>query len=288
MRLIKVFAEPSYLLGRFHAVRRAYGLLRAGGQAIGPRSSEVRLFDLYGPEFVSVPIRASGLVISKAGPQTHLHELARASFSSGVALITEAAAELRSDACAAPLRGVNASGLTYRDLQGRPDVRSRDAILTVPDSRKLSIIQAVAGDPLLVDVVGGHIGYRPRRVECWFFWSLANELTLSEREGLSQTVRFHYDVHGLNFVYVSFYLTNASAQSGAHVLIEGTHRSKTVRQLLGSVRIDDANAERFFGAARIRVVEGAAGEGFFEDASCYHKALAPVAGDRLMLQLRYR
>ena len=46
MRLIKVFAEPSYLLGRFHAVRRAYGLLRAGGQAIGPRSSEVRLFDL--------------------------------------------------------------------------------------------------------------------------------------------------------------------------------------------------------------------------------------------------
>jgi hypothetical protein len=287
---MRAFAEPSYLLGRFHAVRRAYGLLRAGGQAIGPRSSEVRLFDIYGREFVSVPIRASGLVISKAEPQTHLHELARASFSSGVAMTAEAAVELRRDACAAPLMSAalgGTSGLTYRDLEGRPDVRSREAILVVPDSRNLPIIQALAGDPLLVDVAGGHIGYRPRRVECWFFWSLANELTLSEREGRFQTVRFHYDVHGLNFIYVNFYLTNASAQSGAHVLIEGTHRSKTVRQSLGSVRIDDANAERFFGTARIRVVEGEAGEGFFEDASCYHKALAPVAGDRLMLQLRY-
>jgi hypothetical protein len=35
-------------------------------------------------------------------------------------------------------------------------------------------------------------------------------------------------------------------------------------------------------------MEGRAGEGFFEDTLCFHKALAPAKRDRLMFQLRYQ
>ena len=37
----------------------------------------------------------------------------------------------------------------------------------------------------------------------------------------------------------------------------------------------------------IQLIEGPAGTGFFEDASCFHKALIPTSGERLMLQVRY-
>jgi hypothetical protein len=43
-----------------------------------------------------------------------------------------------------------------------------------------------------------------------------------------------------------------------------------------------------YGRDAERVMEGAAGFGFLEDSSCYHKALPPLSGDRLILQLRYR
>jgi ectoine hydroxylase-related dioxygenase (phytanoyl-CoA dioxygenase family) len=101
-------------------------------------------------------------------------------------------------------------------------------------------------------------------------------------------VRFHYDVHGFNFVYVNFYLSDTDRDSGAHVLIAGSHRDKSLRQLFGSARISDEAALRRYGAERVRIIEAKAGSGFFEDTACYHKALPPSARDRLMLQLRYQ
>jgi hypothetical protein len=44
---------------------------------------------------------------------------------------------------------------------------------------------------------------------------------------------------------------------------------------------------RNYSPTDIITIEGKAGKCFLEDASCFHKALAPIERDRLFLQLRY-
>ena len=188
-----------------------------------------------------------------------------------------------------PLVGVDGiESITYKDLASNPHIRAKEPILSLPFSGRSPLVQQLAADPLLLEPVSTFLGYWPVSASSWLFWSLCNDLPLDQRENLNQTVRFHYDVDGLNFIYVNFYLTETTIESGAHALIEGTHRGKTARQLLGSSRIDEDEARRCFGDDRVRVIEGAPGSGFFEDASCYHKAIPPRTGDRLMLQIRYR
>jgi hypothetical protein len=89
-------------------------------------------------------------------------------------------------------------------------------------------------------------------------------------------------------MYANFYLVDTTARNGAHVLIEGSSRRKRWRHLIGAARLADAEALAAYGRDAERVMEGTAGFGFLEDSSCYHKALPPLSGDRLILQLRYR
>ena len=140
----------------------------------------------------------------------------------------------------------------------------------------------------IVSVASAYLGYAPSKASCWLFWSLKNELTNAQRESVYQTIKFHYDVHWYNFFYVNFYLLDTDARSGAHALIRGSHRDKRVRSLLGTAQLSDEQAIRDYGTHRIKTMEGPAGLGFFEDTSCYHKALAPLDRDRLMLQIRYQ
>jgi hypothetical protein len=82
-------------------------------------------------------------------------------------------------------------------------------------------------------------------------------------------------------------LTDASAEAGAHVMVLGSQKSKPVGWLFGPARQTDQAIEKHYGKEKVVCLEGAAGTGFIEDTSCFHKALAPVSGERLLLQLRY-
>jgi hypothetical protein len=89
-------------------------------------------------------------------------------------------------------------------------------------------------------------------------------------------------------MYANFYLVDTTVRNGAHVLIDGSSRRKRWRHLMGAARLTDGEVVAVYGRDAERVMEGAAGFGFLEDSSCYHKALPPLSGDRLILQLRYR
>ena len=58
--------------------------------------------------------------------------------------------------------------------------------------------------------------------------------------------------------------------------------------LLHSANQPDEVVLTHFGKESEVFVEGGAGYGFLEDASCYHKAMAPKTRERLMLQIRIR
>jgi hypothetical protein len=103
-----------------------------------------------------------------------------------------------------------------------------------------------------------------------------------------QTVDYHFDVDGYSFIYANFYITAVDRDSGAHAYIRGSHKHKPWWMLLHSANQADNAVLEYFGKESEVVVEGAAGFGFLEDASCYHKALPPKTRERLMLQIRIR
>jgi hypothetical protein len=287
--LRKLVTQPHYALGRFRGVRAVYSGLQATLQALAPASGDSIRMMQHKRTLAMAPVQASGLVESAASVEAHVQNLRLRSFSGGLTLTEAAQQQLLAIAKNTPLVGAHGRvNVAYADLESSPQVRAALPILTIPLSGQLPIVQALAADPLLTGPVTAYLGYKPLSAGSWFFWSLRNDLSLGERERMNQTVRYHYDVDGMNFVYVNFYLTDTTRESGAHMLIEGTHKRKSLKQLLGSARIDDIDAHRAFGEERERIIEGAAGDGFFEDTSCYHKAIPPRSSDRLILQLRYR
>jgi hypothetical protein len=70
-------------------------------------------------------------------------------------------------------------------------------------------------------------------------------------------------------------------------MICGSHRKKPLPWLFGSANQPDAPVESYYGSDKVLTIEGPAGTGFWQDSSCYHKALPPERGPRLLLQARY-
>jgi hypothetical protein len=280
--------SPEYIFGRFHLVRATYSRIKQLEQSLSSGTPPLFIGDKYGPDLARLAAADSPLVRSEASSPMHIERLRRSAVSEGITLSNEGCAALLAVGHGHALEGVRAKGVSYDELERSPVLRRDEATLTVTNASELDAVRSIAADRKLVDVATGYLGYSPARVSAWLFWSIRNEMTLAEREANYQTIRFHYDVHGLNFLYVNFYLTPTDARSGAHVLIEASHRRKGMRRLLSTARLDDDDAVRDYGEQSLRILTGPAGYGFFEDASCYHKALAPIERDRFMLQLRFQ
>lgn len=283
--------QPDYVLGRLATVRDVYSAMHAVKDAVAG-APPLRIHDLYSETLVPVEIAPSGYLVQATPADQQVKDMRKQSYSLGPNLTHDAIAQIRDAAHSRPLelRGAGPARTcpSYEVLMASPELSSWTAIGTVVDSSKLPVIRALAGDPALHETARRFLGYQPRQVSSWLFWSLANDLSEDQRRGAYQTIDFHYDVDGYNFMYANFYLLETGPHNGAHVLIEGTSRRKRLRDLMGSACLSDAEARQAYGQDRERLMAGPAGFGFVEDASCYHKALPPQDSDRLMLQFRYR
>jgi hypothetical protein len=246
---------------------------------------------IYEPITETVTVARSGLVESPHSVDTHVARLHDTAWSNEISLTQPAIAALCDVASTTRLMFKTSSqqlevAPSLDDLT--PERRSGIATAQIADGWHDETVKAIAGDERIVAVVSKYLGYTPTRASVFFFWSFAGSLSQEERIARNQTVLFHYDVDGYNFVYISFYLVDVDRNGGAHVLIERTHQSKRLRHLLGTACLSDDDAEAAFGPEPIVTIEAPAGSGFFEDTSCYHKATAPTERDRLMIQFRYQ
>lgn len=280
----KVVREPHYALGRFATVRDTYSALNRLKDVIVP-TTPLRIGDLYKPTHGTIDVVRCDHVLSSRRAAEQVEEMQRQSYSLGPRLDGAAVATLQEQARSLPLHVNDKPVGTYTTLS---ESRGKFAIVTVQDSSRLELVRLIAGDAYLYEAASLFLGYRPRQVSSWLFWSLANQLSAAQRRQASQTIDYHYDVDGFNFMYANFYLLDTTARNGAHALIAASSRHKRPSHLLGGARLDDVEALRTYGPESERTLEGPAGFGFLEDASCYHKALPPEDGDRLMLQLRYQ
>jgi hypothetical protein len=279
---------PHYVSGRFRTIRALYARAEWARQRFSSAQLTLRIGDRYARETLPLTIRSSALATTTFDTKGHVRNLSRNAYSGGLKLTAHACASLVQAAKEQPLRTLEGPQLVFSELVNSAELRERVAIAVVSNSSLIPTVQSIAADPLIVDVVESYLGYFPKRVSSWLYWSPRNAMSDEQRESLYQTVRFHYDVHGFNFLYVNFYLFDTDENSGAHVLIEGSHRDKRPRHLFGSAKLTEQQAAADYGEERIKVIRGGAGDGFFEDASCYHKALPPRERDRLMFQLRYQ
>jgi hypothetical protein len=263
--------EWHYALGRFHWVRQMY--------------TGVNRFR-YGLE--TIPSSATTIFPRLVADQA-VADLTNDAVALGFDLPLDVVQELRTYASTQPLERSGDQRQFYKSdvVDGRLADGSPVVLGHVRGADKASAVQRICTDPTLRQTVMTYLGYRPRHARVRLFWSFVLRASESERMNLWQTVKYHYDVGGFNFVYANFYLTDVDSTSGAHVLIKGSHTNKPIRMLLSSANQPDQAVLSHFGANRELMVCGKAGTGFLEDSSCYHKAVAPSERERLLLQIRF-
>jgi len=171
----------------------------------------------------------------------------------------------------------------YLKLEGE----HRLAMAKVINPLEIDEIYRLRYDEFLLDVSEKYLGYYPEKCDVNLWWSFADNLSAEDRRNQFQTIDYHYDIHGFNFFYVSFYLTDTDNRSGAHVLVKGSHKNKKISMLFRSARVPETMIQENYSEKDIIEIQGKAGTCFLEDAACFHKALVPIERDRLFLQLRY-
>jgi hypothetical protein len=264
-----------YALGRFRTVRIAYGGIR-------------RLLD--------GPVTAREGELSTLFPDANIGHIietvAEEAVFIGLNLPTDIVAEIESFARSEPLHAnYDPNGPTFRHADVRwgkiPDARSVP-IGGIHEPSRCPAVRAVVDDPVLRAIVTGYLGHKPRQIMTILHWSFASDFTDDERRKLGHhVIDYHYDVGGYNFVYASFYITDTDRNSGAHVMMKRSHNKKPLRMLMGSAVASQDAVRRQYGIKNEITIEGAAGTGFVQDTSCYHRATPPIQRDRLILAVRF-
>lgn len=271
-KLSKLITRPSYAFGRFRIVRKLYSRYR-------------RLMQVKSPDDVHAP----SALYPTVDIEMAIGAMRRDSYTLLPVLDVCVVRAILEFAKTRPLQGQNDLGrFLYSDvISGRiPDGRPV-AMAHVLDCIRCPEIAALRDDPTLAVISKRYLGYTPTKLEVNLYWSFHVEMLESERRAQHQTIDFHFDVHDFNFSYYHLYVTDTTTSNGAHVLVRGSHIRKPFRWLWGSARQTDAKIAVVYPPADIVALEGPAGTAFIEDTSCYHKAIPPAEGERLLLQIRY-
>ena len=267
---------PSYIFGRFYVVRALFSRWMRFRQTLGHRPL---------PPLDAVP--PSEIVCME--PRLALEALRKTALSQCIklppAMVEEICEFARHSECKEHWMN---SRYRYTDVHdGRLPDGTFLALGHLQDPTQCAGVRKVLDDPALQTIVANYLGYVPKSRDVRLYWSFVAKATEDERRRLYQTIDFHFDVHDFNFCYVHVYLTETTVKSGAHVMVLGSHKSKPIAWQFGSARRTDGAIEHHYGKANVVSLEGEPGTGFIEDTSCYHKALAPETGERLLLQARY-
>lgn len=263
--------ELHYALGRFETVRRGYSLMRR----------------LRKPSHPSAPPTLPSTLFPAISVPQVMEDMRRDSVAFGFDLPAAVVAELTEHARTVPLydrglpRPFHHDDVTDGQLaDGTPVVLG-----LVPEPNQCAAVRRICNDPVILESVTTFLGYRPSKLIPRLFWSFATKMDEDERRRRGQTIDWHFDVHDFNFCSACFYLSDVTERTGAHALVRGSHRDKPLRLLVGSANVPQEEVFAHYGAERAMIIEGPAGTGFLEDTSCFHRAMPPQEGERLMMQI---
>jgi hypothetical protein len=152
-------------------------------------------------------------------------------------------------------------------------------------------IDHIARNVKIVEIARRYLGAEPILWLTQLRWSFGyaareRKLLLSRHEEPLQYDgnAFHYDTLDFKSVTLFIYLTDVGPSSGPHVVIEGTHATKSFADICHRVLSDTAAQQRF--GDRAKVILGQKGTMLFEETSSYHKA-SRCQTERLMLSIDF-
>lgn len=266
-------------IGRFSTVRKTYSLYQKSRQAPNPNSYKHQLQPRESTLFPQI------------FPAICAQEMREQSVSFGMQLPAEMVNQVYQYACQNLLYEPGFEGEFYADdvkngtlPDGRPVLRG-----LVKNPTHCPVVEEVAQDPVLLEIAHQYLQYWPTKVTRHLTWTFVSSLPVDEQKRLFLPLSYHYDVGGYNFMSAYFYITDMDAQTGAHVMIKGSHDKKPIHTLFAawSGRQPDQVVLDYYGKENEILIEGKAGFGFVQDPSCYHKLLSPLKTRRLLLQIRY-
>jgi hypothetical protein len=152
-------------------------------------------------------------------------------------------------------------------------------------------VERICRNATLVEIARQYLGAEPILWLTLLRWSFP----LSDnRAGFSPTTykdpteyyihAFHYDFIDFKSLTLFVFLTDIDADSGAHIVVEGTHNRKSFKDL-NNIYLDEDVAVKRFGD-RIKVIIGKKGTAFFEETSAYHR-VEVCKSRRLILSIDY-
>lgn len=153
-------------------------------------------------------------------------------------------------------------------------------------------IRSIVYDPDIVRIARRYLGAEPILWLTRLRWSMPLSDNMADmqppihKEPIEYDPhRFHYDAHDCKSVTFFVYLTDIDdLDSGAHVVIGGTHKDKTFNDIM-QITIDDELAYKRY-REKITAILGKKGTVFAEESSAYHK-IADCKRRRLILMILY-
>jgi len=156
--------------------------------------------------------------------------------------------------------------------------------------RDCEAVNRLCRNAKLVEIARQYLGAEPILWLTLLKWSFpasderADFHPATHREPVQYDVHaFHYDILDVKSLTLFIYLTDIDSDSGAHIVVEGTHNKRWKE--LHKIILDDSVVQAKF-ANRIHVILGKKGTAFFEETSTYHK-VEVCKSRRLILSIDY-
>jgi hypothetical protein len=96
---------------------------------------------------------------------------------------------------------------------------------------------------------------------------------------------FHFDLDSIKWLKFFIYLTDVNLDSGPHIYVKGTHKSKDKMILkTGYQRVSDKIIQNYY-SDQVEKIFGKKGTLIIGDTSCFHKGAKPEKNERLVFEL---
>ena len=148
------------------------------------------------------------------------------------------------------------------------------------DLLRLSAVQRLLQDSALHQIAQCYIGCRPTLTSVTLWLDPVFD-------GPAPAHVYHYDNDGPGFLKFFIYLSDVSAETGAHTYIQGSHGRDKPEKFRLSQRYERDDLLRHYGADNEIVFAAPAGTILAEDTAGFHRGMDLKRGYRLLLQLQY-
>jgi hypothetical protein len=157
--------------------------------------------------------------------------------------------------------------------------------------KECDAINRIARNEKIVEIARQYLGTEPILWLTLLRWSFGDAaqarklLSPKHEEPLQYDANaFHYDILDFKSVTLFIYLTDVDLFSGPHIVMGGTHATKSFADICHRI-LSDAVAHQKFGD-RAQMILGPKGTMFFEETSSYHKG-SHCHTQRLLLSIDY-